>query len=408
MIPMITTVGLVALAPVLDPPATDPPPLPAPTVLQIRASEIYIGDGTRITDGVLVLEDGKIKRVGRGVELDDRYPVLDHDGVVTAGMVAAQAQSGAAGETSDDARTVLPEARMAYGFRPSHSDFEKALAAGITSLVLAPSADNLIGGVTAVVKSAGGDVVVGEGHLSISFAGTALGGTAQPVQIFFGSAEPANFDAAGGPENTEDSSRGSREPTSYAGAVRTLGELFAKPEGTLARVKKGELPVLLEAWSRHEVVRAAEFARRHELRGAVRGAPLAGDPHLVPILQASGLGVILGPFSLTQAPRSLDSVRVLQEAGIPVAFALGGPGNNPEMLRISAARAVTAGADQKNVWKALTSDAAKIAGVDARVGVLAPGKDADLVLWSGNPLNLTSRVEAVYVDGKRVFEGASE
>jgi imidazolonepropionase-like amidohydrolase len=416
MIPMITTLGLaaLALAPVPDPPASTLPPTLAPTpppaaILQIRASEIYIGDGTRITDGVLVLEGGKIKRVGRGVEVDDRHPVIDHDGVITAGMVACQAQSGTEGEASDRARTILPEARIAHAFRPTHSDFEKALAAGITSLVLAPSADNLIGGVTAVVKSAGGTVVVGEGHLSISFGDTPLGAGSQPLQLFFGSADGrASLDASGDLENTESSSRGARYPTSYAGAIRELDDLFADPKATIERAAKGELPVLLEAWTRHEVARAAEFARRHELRGAIRGAPLAGDPHLLPLLQASGLGVILGPFDLAQARRSLESVRALQEAGISVAFALGGPGNNPEMLRISAARAVSVGADQKSVWKALTSDAARIAAVDDRVGLLAPGKDADIVLWSGNPLNLTSRVEAVYVDGRRVFEGASE
>ena len=57
------------------------------------------------------------------------------------------------------------------------------------------------------------------------------------------------------------------------------------------------------------------------------------------------------------------------------------------------------------MWKALTSDAAKLAGVEARVGALQRGMDADFVLWSGHPLNLTSRVEAVYVDGAAAHGG---
>jgi imidazolonepropionase-like amidohydrolase len=57
------------------------------------------------------------------------------------------------------------------------------------------------------------------------------------------------------------------------------------------------------------------------------------------------------------------------------------------------------------VWRALTGDAARLAGVDARVGLIERGRDADLVAWSGDPLNLTSRVRAVYVAGKLVFRG---
>ena len=98
---------------------------------------------------------------------------------------------------------------------------------------------------------------------------------------------------------------------------------------------------------------------------------------------------------------------VLSHHSRPVAFALDAPAHPPSALRLSAAMAIDAGADRAAVWRALTSDAAKIAGVDERVGTLERGKDADFVLWSGDPLSLTSRVEAVYVDGERAWPRAA-
>ena len=69
---------------------------------------------------------------------------------------------------------------------------------------------------------------------------------------------------------------------------------------------------------------------------------------------------------------------------------------------LSAAMAVRAGMDEEDALAAITINAAKIAGIDDRVGSLAPGKDADLVLTTGHPINLLSRVKAVFINGCRV------
>ena len=95
----------------------------------------------------------------------------------------------------------------------------------------------------------------------------------------------------------------------------------------------------------------------------------------------------------------------LAEAGVPLAFALDAPEHSPEALRMTAALCVRAGMDRGAALRALTSEAARIAGVGDRVGRLERGMDADLVLWSGHPLDLASVIEAVYVDGVRVHGG---
>jgi imidazolonepropionase-like amidohydrolase len=380
-------------------PAAAPEPAPlAADAWQIRAKTVYLGDGNRIEDGVVVVEGGKIRSVGRGVEVDPNAPLLEHDGVLTAGMVVGHSWFGVEGRNHDETRSLLPEARVANALLPDHSDFKKALAAGITSIVLAPTGQNVAGGQTCVVKTTG-RMLERDAHLALSFSKDALSQGMQRVFFFFGSAEGETA-LDDGLEDSGGSANGSRAPTSYPGALAELDERIAAPEGAFAAARAGELQVLLEAWDRNEIARAASFAERHGLKGALRGAPLAGD--LVERIKASGLGVVLGPFDPGQSQRSLQSAAVLAEAGVPIAFSLGASGTGTEGARFAAAMAVGHGLDPIAAWKGLSSDAARLASVGDRVGRIERGLDADLVLWSGDPIDLTSRVVAVFVDGKRI------
>lgn len=379
------------------------PVAPAPQVLQVRAREVWTAAGARLSDGLVVIADGKIRSVGPASALDPKLPHVEHDGVLTAGLIACASQLGA-WNLADDTRAVLPAARAAHAFEPERRAYDEALAAGITTLVLTPGPENLVGGLACAVKTHGGRVVAPEASLALNLSSRALGRSTVSSGFFFGAAEePAAAQPDGSAESTARTGRGTREPTSYSGAVTMLRELFGRGQGAFGRARKGELPVTLEAWDRHEVLRAADLARELGLRGAVRGAPLAGDEHVVAALKASGLGAILGPYGADQTRASLESLARLSAAGVPAAFATAAPGATPHDLRLSAARALAAGATPEAAWRALTSDAARLAGVGETLGELAAGREADLVLWSGNPLDLTSRVVAVYVDGARAF-----
>lgn len=382
------------------------PSAPREGVLQIQAAEIWTTGGERIQDGLLLVEDGRVRAVSKGKQPDPGLPLVQHAGVVTAGLIGLRSQAGAGGELQEDTRSVLPEARAVHAFDPAHPDVARALAAGITALELAPAPGNVVGGLACVVKTSGGRVLTDEASLALSLTSAALGRSTGASFFVFGAAEePGAVQAQpdGGPESSERTPRGNREPTSYAGALALLRRSFAEGQGPFGRAKRGDLPVTIEAWDRHEVLRAVELARELGLAGAVRGAPLAGDPAVVQALKESKLGVIVGPYSAGQTRPSLESVKTLAAAGVPVAFALADPARSPLRLRLSAARALGAGAPAAAVWRALTEDAAKLAGVGASLGTLAAGRDADFVLWSGDPLDLQSRVVAVYVDGRRAW-----
>lgn len=338
-------------------------------VVVLRADKLLLGDGAVIDGGAVVVEGGKIRSFGKDVDVPEGTSVVEHKGWIGAGLVALHAYAGAPGEMRDSSRPVL-DGRVAWAFDPEHPDFADALESGVTTMVLVPQASALSGGTSAVVKTALGRVLSGDAQLQLTFSGAALSTN--------------------------------RYPTSYASAEMELEQRFDRATGAFARAKNGELPVLFEADTRQDVQRVAEFAKRHKLRGAVYGAEWAGE--LAESLRDAHLDAIFAPLDVGAERRSIQSVIKIANAGIPFGFGLDSPWKHPEALRMSAALCRREGLDAKLAWRALTSQAAELAGVAEHVGRIEKGLDADLVLWSGDPLDLKSRVEVVYVDGRRVFE----
>ena len=336
--------------------------------LAIQARKVHMGDGRTLDRGVLIVEQGRIRAVSGGTELPSSVRVVQHDGVITPGFVAAHDQSSLGAEASDRTRPMLPELRVADAFDPKAKDLALAARWGVTTVLLAPGVDNLVGGQTAAVKTHGGRVLAREAHLAISLSSAAL--------------------------------RTDTPPTSPMGAVALLESQFAANAPVFAEVRAGRLPVMIYAPARHELLRSVEFATRNKLRGAVAGASLAGE--VLEPLKLSGLAVVFQPFSGGDEVREIRSVVATAAAGIPFAFALDSAPAGPAALRLSAAMCLREGADRKALERALFSGAADICGVGDHVGLLAGGYDADFLLWSGDPLDLTSRLEAVYIDGVRV------
>jgi imidazolonepropionase-like amidohydrolase len=335
--------------------------------LAIAAKEIWLADGQRVTDGVLLVQDGKVKAAGRGVDVPSGTPRIEHDGVVTPGLIAFDSTVGLNGESSEPRRSVLAGGRVIDAFDKLDSGLALALRQGITTLVLAPASTTLAGGRCAVVKTASGAPLLAEGHLALSLCESAL--------------DPDRF------------------PTSASGAHAELERLFAEGEGAFGDAAGGRLPVLMVVDTRDDVRRALSLAEHHDLRGVLLGARRAGD--LAAAIAQSGLSVVVGPLTAGSPELDLHSAAALSAAHVPLAFGVGAPAHHPAGLRLTAALCMRAGLDPAAAWSGLTSSAAAAAGVGERVGRLERGLDADFVLWSGDPLDLSSRPVAVYVDGVR-------
>ncbi|MEZ5979327.1 MAG: hypothetical protein R3F34_14055 [Planctomycetota bacterium] len=336
-------------------------------VLAVRAKFLHLGDGKVVEDGVLVVTDGVVTGAGK-IDVPNGARVVEHAGHVSPGLVAARSYGYQPWqETNEDARAFVPEFRVAYGFDPEFPRLEDALAAGVTTVVLAPDERQVVGGRSAVVKTYGGRVLTPNAHLCISMNGQAA--------------------------NTQ------RFPTSYAGIVSSLDELFTSPKGVYAEAVSGNLGLYVRVGPRHEIDRALRFGKSHGVTGTLVGAQLAGQ--LADRIEAGRFSVVLPETGMAPNELEQESMKELADANVPFAFEL----RDANSFRASAAVARRCGASEAEALGSITSTAADIARVGTSVGRLARGFDGDFVLWSGDPLDLTSRVEAVYVNGKLAHGG---
>jgi imidazolonepropionase-like amidohydrolase len=165
----------------------------------------------------------------------------------------------------------------------------------------------------------------------------------------------------------------------------------------------GAGPIVVSIERASDIRQVIAFAQREHLRVAIRGAPeawrVAGE------LAAAGIPVILDP--LDDLPASFDSVGAtlenaarLQRAGVKVAFSFNDPQpHNIRKLRQAAGIAVAHGLPWEEALAALTRNPAEVFGVADRNGSIATGRPADLVLWSGDPLEVSTLADAVFIQG---------
>jgi imidazolonepropionase-like amidohydrolase len=353
---------------------------------QLRPQAIVAGrhvtiDGTISQELTIVLADGRIQAAVPGAKHQESggaayFP----DAVVCPGLIDVQSSAGAYGNAVESAFSIDPGASAIDSFDPDHRDFRLAVESGITTALLAPAPTNLVAGSCVVVKTGG---------TASARAGAVL---RQDGPLVFGFG-PATW-------------RFDREPTSRIGAMAMF-------RSVLAGAKSGSQHARLRSFVSGKLDGLLYCDQAMDVSAALR---LFGDPSskasivhnsdvhdLAEELAGSKASIIVGPYSFAMAPRTLAMAGVLEEAGVEVAFAGRMPIEGGHSLRQTASLAVRYGMDPAKARQAMTINAAKAAGVSDRVGAIRAGMDADLVVFSGDPLRLDSRVLAVYIDGIRVY-----
>ena len=178
----------------------------------------------------------------------------------------------------------------------------------------------------------------------------------------------------------------------------------AKLEALLPVLKR-ELSAHFHAHRAVDILTAIRIAKEFDLDYVIVHGT---DGHLIAdILAEEGARVICGPLLTDRSKpelfhQKLENPAILAQAGVQVAICTDHPELPAEYLPLSAAMAVRAGMDAEEALRAITINAARIAGIDNRVGSLKPGKDADIVLCSAHPFDMKCKVQAVFIDGKRI------
>lgn len=379
-------------------------------VIAIEGARIVTFDQGTLNEGTLLIRGSRIEAVGSDVEVPEGARVVDASGLTAIpGIVDALGPARGHGISGIEGNM---RAELVAGdfFDPFGSDYrpERTLQDlaewGVTSLHVRLSNSNVFDAVTSVVKlhapetyedhfvryRAAVRVNLGEGPRNQdSFPTTRMGITSMVRQEF---------------EKARDYDRRIRE-ADEEGDDPPAADLKLEP---LRAALNGDIPVVMRAVSPMDIEAALRLQEEFGFRLVLSGATQAMEAH-VPLLRDRGVPVILGTYySFINSHTGeltgfrYDAATVLSDGGVTVAF--GGLEGESKLLSLNAGIAVQNGMDPDEALKALTIHPARILGVDDRVGSLEPGKDADLVLIRGDPLEITSTVERVYVSGRLVHE----
>ncbi len=381
----------------------------SPGQIVVRGEIVYTMAGKPIKNGVVLIKGNKIERILEGamVKLPDGYKVMNAK-VVTPGLVDAHSVVGLAGiynqkhdqmqlETSDP---IQPELRAIDAYNPREQLVEFVRGLGITTLHTGHAPGALASGTTIVVKTVG--TTVNEAMIDSGM-----------VAFTFGEDVSTNF----------------KSPGTSAKAVAMIRSEFLKAQDyvkkknakdpdkrpatdlkleMLARVLRGATKVLYTAQKATDIMAALRVQKEFGFKMILDGA---AESYLVlDEIKKAGVPIILHPTMERPGGEtrnvSFETASKLKQAGILFAIQSGYEGYVPKtrIVLYEAAIAAANGLPYEDALASITINAARIIGVDKRVGSLEVGKDADIVLYDGDPFEYTTHVCGVIINGTVVSE----
>ncbi|MEZ5413166.1 MAG: amidohydrolase family protein [Opitutaceae bacterium] len=371
--------------------------------------------GEPIEHGLLLVQDGKITAVGdaRTVRLSSDVQLVDVTGkVIMPGLVDSHSHIGG-GSGGDSSSPIQPETRVLDSINVRDPRFQKTRSGGITTVNVMPGSGHLISGQTLYLKLREARVI---DDLLITLPdGTIAGG------LKMANGTNSMNGKNGFPGTRAKSAALVREQfikaREYQEKLARAGDDESKrPERNLALEELGEVldgkRIVQHHTHRHDdiitVLRLAkEFGFKvalHHVSDGWKVAPeiaAAGVPCSIIAIDAPG-------GKLEARDLSFKTGRVLEEAGVTVGMHTDDGVTDSRFFMRSAALMVRAGMSRAGALRSLTLANAEILGLEDRVGSLAPGKDADFIILSGDPLSVYTHVEQTWVEGRKVFDRADD
>lgn len=386
---------------------------------------IWTAAGPPISGGTLLVGGGRIVAVGADLATDGAE-IVDCDGqYLLPGFIDAHAHTGISGEgTHDDwdvnetSEAITPYTRTLDAIYPEDVGFEDARRGGVTALGVSHGSANPIGGQVTAIKTAGL--------------------VADDMVIRF----PAGIKMALGENPKRVGERMKRAPRSRMGSAYLARKAFvealeyrrdrehheelvaieaAKPEAdrkplrppkrdlgkeALLMVLDGEIPVRNHAHRMDDIRTAIRLAEEFGYRLVLDHATEAW--RIPEEIVSRGIPVAIGPLYSSRSKREINrrtpaAPGIMMRAGAEVTIMTDSPVNTVNTLRDLVILAIREGLPEDRALETVTINPARLLGIEARVGSLEPGKDADFVLYGGDPWDGRVKATATYVDGVEVF-----
>ncbi|MEZ5988859.1 MAG: amidohydrolase family protein [Planctomycetota bacterium] len=393
----------------------------------VAVGRLHVGDGKVLEDVRVRIEDGKLAAIDPDegpVPAGVRFVDLRRKTMIP-GLVAAAASFGA----RDSELNLTPD-RVAADDFDLYAKQERLLRSGLTTVALVPGEARLMPGQVSVVKLAGEDPARRILSTSSALQVNLEPRSRQVPAVFEPNPVPTDED----PLLPSRRQRGSSRASQIAVLKAAFEEAREAPEGALGgegptesrydlgclkQALASSLPVRLRAQDAGDLLHGLRLCDELGVRVVLDRPEQA--PRLVDRLGRRGIPVVLavplrpatpepGDWSQDEAEDpglAPDHAAILARAGLPVALV---PQSDADLdkLRHVAGAAARYGLPADKALAGITLEAARVLGVDSRVGSLAPGKDADFVILSGAPFDARTRVEEVWVDGRLVHESDVE
>ena len=400
--------ALVLLAALASTASARQPAAQAAATIAITNARVFPVSAPPIEKGTVVIRDGKIVTVGANVPVPAGARVIDATGkVVTPGLFDSATQIGivevslSADGTNDQSTT---ESRLSAAF-----DVTDAFNGNSTVIPV-----TRVEGITrAVVMPAGtGDVILGQGAVFDLSGAQVPGSVSRRVAAMYALLGEGGAAVAGGSRATailrlKEALQDAQDFSQNRAAFNT-GQRRPYARGrldleALQPVLKGEVPLAITAHRASDLLAAMRLADDFKLRlillGAAEGWMVADE------IARRKVPVVVKPLqnlpNFDSLGASLENAARLAKAGVAVAFATFEV-HNSRNLRQEAGNAIANGFDRNAALEAVTLAPARVWGVADRYGSLEPGKDADVVVWSGDPFELTTGPEHVFVRGQEM------
>ena len=381
-------------------------------MLLIQNGHIKPMVGEEIKNGaILIGDDGKIAALGASVSAPEGAQVLDAGGrLITPGCVDAHCHIGLDNEATgwegrdynEIVDPITPQMRAIDSIYPQDEAFANALKGGVTTACTGPGSANVVGGTFVAMKLAGNRI----DNMIVKF--------------------PLAMKCAFGENPKRCYGQGSKKaPMTRMGTAALLRELLfkakrysaEKDEGknpafdmkleAMIPVIKGEIPLKAHAHRADDILTsiriAKEFGVGLTLDHCTDGAVIADE------LAKEGLPAFVGPSLGNKSKielnnKSFTTPGILHKAGVPISIITDSPVIPLENLPMCAGLAANAGLDMEEAWRAITINPARHTGIADRVGSLEVGKDADIVIWTADPLTtIGAHAYTTIVDGNVVY-----
>ena len=371
--------------------------------LAVKGEMVYTMAGEPIANGVVLINDGKITAVGpsASVTIPANYRVVSAK-VVTPGLIDAHTVIGLNGYLNqphdqmalDGSASFQPELRATDAYNAQERLIETVRQYGVTTIHTGHQPGALASGQTMIAKTIGNTVD------EATIVQTAM------IAVTLGPGANASGRSPGTRAKQAAMLRAelikAQENEAKTDKAKDLKSLI------MARVIKREIPLLVTAEAAQDIMTALRIAKEFYIKIVLDG--VSDAPIVMDEIKASGFPVIVHPTMARpggdRANISLETASKLKAAGVPFALQSGFEGYVPKtrIVLFEAGMAAANGLGLRNALASITIDAAKLLGIDNRVGSIAVGKDADIAMYDGDPFEWVTHCTGVVINGKVVSE----